>query len=356
LNEPAPTSDKLRLLGQTLADLERTCVALGLARFRAKQLCAALFLRRVQDFSLLSELSKADRALLSERCDLTRPTLVSVARSQDGTRKYRFAGHDGIAFEAVFIPAVSESGKTNTLCISSQTGCRLGCRFCFTAGFTEPRDLDAAQIIGQVLHVQDDVAKDDERVTNLVFMGMGEPLLNYDNVVSAARILQEPLGCGFSSRRVTISTAGVVPRLADLGRDLDTQLAISLNATTDAERDLLMPINKKWPLADLLAALRAYPLPNRRRITIEYVMVAGVNDALEDARRLPKLLSGLRVKVNLLPLNAHDRTELKPPSAETVERFAAELRRHGLNTIVRTPRGQDIEAACGQLGGLIMPR
>jgi 23S rRNA (adenine2503-C2)-methyltransferase len=182
-------------------------------------------------------------------------------------------------------------------------------------------------------------------------MGMGEPLLNYDSVVRAARILTDDTGLAFATRRITISTAGVVPRLRDLGRDLQTQLAISLNASSDAVRDQIMPINRKWPLGELLAALRHYPLPPRRRFTIEYVLLDGVNDRDEDARRLPELLRGLPVKVNLLPCNAHDRADYAAPPAERVERFQAILRRAGMNAMLRTARGREISAACGQLGG-----
>ncbi|HET6344677.1 MAG TPA: 23S rRNA (adenine(2503)-C(2))-methyltransferase RlmN, partial [Myxococcota bacterium] len=284
--------------------------------------------------------------------DITRPRIDDRQVSGDGTRKYRFVAADGTAFEAVYIPEVARGRKTNTLCISSQSGCAVGCKFCFTASLRRNRNLSAGEIVGQVLAVRDDVAPLGEaaRVTNIVFMGMGEPLLNYANVVHAARILLEPLGPGFSSRRVTISTSGIVPRIYDLGRDLPTQLAISLNATTDEVRTRIMPINKKWPLTELTAALRAYPLPPRRRITIEYVLLGGVNDSLEDARRLPRLLAGIPVKVNLLPLNVHERTELQAPTRNSVHRFQEELQRAGFNALVRTPRGQDIAAACGQLG------
>ena len=207
-------------------------------------------------------------------------------------------------------------------------------------------------MIGQLMAVRDDITADypDHRVTNIVFMGMGEPLLNYNHVVKAVRILVDPEGLGFSTRRVTVSTAGIVPRIHDLGRDVATQLAISLNATTDAVRNRVMPINKKWPLADLTAAMRAYPLPRRRRITVEYVLLKDINDSVDDARRLPKLLAGIPVKLNILPLNPHDRTEFETPPAERVAHFQEILRKAGMNARVRTPRGRDIAAACGQLG------
>jgi 23S rRNA (adenine2503-C2)-methyltransferase len=292
------------------------------------------------------------RQAFEDTFDISRPRIDDCQVSHDGTRKYRFLAADGTAFEAVYIPVVARGSKTNTLCISSQSGCAVGCKFCFTASLRRNRNLSAGEIVGQVLAVRDDVMPlgDDAKVTNIVFMGMGEPLLNYDNVVQASRILLDPQGADFSSRRITISTSGIVPRIYDLGRDLPTQLAISLNATTDAVRTRIMPINKKWPLAELTAALRAYPLAPRRRITVEYVLLGGINDTLEDARRLPALLDGIPVKLNLLPLNPHDRTEFSPPTAASVQRFQQELQRAGFNALIRTPRGQDIAAACGQLG------
>jgi 23S rRNA (adenine2503-C2)-methyltransferase len=338
------------LLGRTLEELESMAEEVGEPSFRARQLYEALYRHGAASFAEMTTLPKAWRAKLEQSYALVRPRLDLVQASPDGTRKYRFVAADGLAFEGVYIPEVAKERSTNTLCISSQTGCAVGCKFCFTASLKRNRNLAASEIIGQVVAVQADLLGLGERgrVTNVVFMGMGEPLLNFDNVVRAARLLIGPLG--FSSRRVTISTSGIVPHIDELGRTLPTQLAISLNATTDEVRTRLMPINKKWPLAKLIAALRAYPLPPRRRITIEYVLLKGVNDSLEDAKRLPRLLAGIPVKVNLLPLNAHERTELATPDPEQVLRFQEVLRRAGLNALVRTARGREIAAACGQLG------
>ncbi len=351
-----PPQGKPNLLGTTLEELTRFAVAAGEPRFRGEQIYAGLYHKRAQSFTGLSSLPKRLRGQLEDVFTLARPIIDTRQVSQDGTRKYRFVAADGLAFEAVYIPEVARGSKTNTLCISSQTGCAVGCKFCFTASLRRNRNLGAGEIVGQVLAVQDDVATLGEgaRVTNIVFMGMGEPLLNYKEVVRAARLLVDPTGLGFSTRRVTISTSGIVPRIYELGRDLPTQLAISLNATTDEVRTRIMPINKKWPLSELIAALRAYPLAPRRRITIEYVMLKEVNDSLDDARRLVKLLAGIPCKVNLLPLNAHDRTELQTPSAEQVRRFQAFLHEAGMNALLRTPRGRDISAACGQLGETVV--
>jgi 23S rRNA (adenine2503-C2)-methyltransferase len=347
------THGRRSLLGCTRGELEVLVAELGVPRFRAEQLYEGLYQRRLDSFAGLTSLPKGLRASLEDAFDLGRPRLDRLQVSCDGTRKYRFAASDGQAFEAVYIPEVAPGSRTNTLCISSQSGCALGCKFCFTASLRHHRDLTASEILGQVLAVDADVIGalgDEARLSNVVFMGMGEPLLNFDNVTRAAALLIDPAGLNFSNRRVTISTSGIVPRICELGRKLSTQLAVSLNATTDEVRTRIMPINKKWPLAALLEALHAYPLPPRRRITIEYVLLRDVNDSVADARRLPKLLAGIPVKVNLLPLNPHDRTEFAPPAPEQVERFQAELKRAGINTLKRTPRGQDIAAACGRLG------
>ncbi len=352
----APVSaspDRKQLLGASLAELEAIAAEHGEPRFRARQMYEAMYQRRVATFGGMTSLPKALREGLDADFSLCRPSIDRVEVSRDGTRKYRFLGSDQAAFEAVYIPEVAANSRTNTLCISSQTGCAVGCKFCFTASLRRARNLSAAELIGQVLAVDADVVGllgDEARVSNIVYMGMGEPLLNYDEVVRSAHRLLEPDGLDFASRRVTISTSGIVPRIHELGRVLETQLAISLNATTDEVRTSIMPINKKWPLAELIGALRDYPLLARRRITIEYVLLRGINDSIEDARRLPRLLAGIPVKVNLLPLNPHDRTPFLPPHPEQVDRFQAELRKAGINALKRTPRGQDIAAACGRLG------
>ncbi len=348
----SPPTGKPSLIGYTREELTEFIKNAGEKAFRADQLYNALFARRVRDLNTITTLSKSLRAELEAHFTADRPTIDQVEASDDGTRKYRFVGVDGLAFEAVYIPEVATGSRTNTLCVSSQTGCAVGCKFCFTASIRRNRNLAASEIVGQVLAVQDDVLalSEDAGVSNIVFMGMGEPLLNYEQVLRSCRILLDPKGMDFSSRRITISTSGIVPRIYDLGRDLPTQLAISLNATTNATRNEVMPINRKWPLEELIESLHAYPLPPRRKITIEYVMLKDVNDSLEDAHRLTKLLRTLPVKVNLLPLNEHDRTPYETPPWNRVERFQAVLRKAGMTAIHRRPRGQDISAACGQLG------
>ena len=349
---PASAHPVVPLLGLTREHIRAHMVRRDIPAFRADQVVGAVFARRVGSFDDIVQLPKAMRATLRDNFSLARPRVQLRRISSDGTRKYRFLTHDFRAIEAVYIPDVGRRRRTNTLCVSSQTGCSVGCRFCFTAQFTRHRSLGAHEIVGQVLAVADDVAElgVDGQITNVVFMGMGEPLLNFDQVVAAARVMMEAKGLDLSTRRVTVSTSGIVPRIVPLGEALPVQLAISLNATTDETRARIMPINKKWPIQDLLAAMRAYPLGPRRRITVEYVLLDGVNDTPEDAQRLPVLLQGIPVKVNLLPLNAHDHTPFRPPSPERVDAFKQALYQAGLNVSVRTPRGQDIEAACGQLG------
>lgn len=345
---PAP----LNALGLTPEALAAHVDVWGWPRFRARQIAHAVFHQRCSTWEAVTTLPKGLRTELEDRLSLQRPAIDAVQVSEDGTRKYRFVGTDGSIFEAVYIPEVARGARTNTLCISSQTGCAVGCKFCFTASLRRNRNLDAAELVGQVMAVQDDVTENvpEGRVTNIVYMGMGEPLLNYDAVVASARVLMHPQGPDFSSRRITISTSGIVPRMRQLGHAVPVQLAVSLNATTDETRTRIMPINKKWPLATLIDAMRNYPLPPRRRITVEYVLLGDINDTPEDARRLVKLMQGLAVKVNLLPLNPHDRTPFAPPPWRRVERFQQILRQAGLNALLRTPRGQDIAAACGQLG------
>ena len=284
----APQQARRNLLGLRPDEMPALVLGLGAPAFRGQQLAHWVYQRGVDALSAMDNLPRALRQRLAAECVLDRPRQDAVEVSADGTRKYRFVATDGTAFESVYIPEVARGRRTNTLCISSQSGCAVGCKFCFTASLRRNRNLSAAEIVGQVMAAQADVDQIDTpgRITNIVFMGMGEPLLNYDHVVQAARIMLDPQGLGFSSRRITISTSGIVPRLRTLGHDLPVQLAISLNASTDAVRTAIMPINKKWPLAELMASLHAYPLPPRRRITIEYVLLGGVNDQ-PGGRRAP---------------------------------------------------------------------
>lgn len=353
----SPEEGRPNLLGVPRPQLEHFVTAAGQKRFRATQVFEGLHSQRRTEFQSLTNLPLDLRTELANAFSLHRPIIHGVQHANDGTRKYQFRAHDHSIFEAVYIPEVARGSATNTLCVSSQTGCAVGCKFCFTASLRRNRNLSAAEVVGQVLAVRDDVLTLGESadVRNIVFMGMGEPLLNFENVTRAIQILMDPKGAAFPSRRITVSTSGIVPRIYDLGKIVPTQLAISLNATTDEIRSLVMPINKTWGLDKLIAALRAYPLAPRRQITVEYVLLNDVNDTDTDARRLIKLLEGIPSKVNLLPLNPHDRTRFSPPPWDRVLTFQRILKRAGINVLLRTPRGQEISAACGQLGESTTP-
>lgn len=267
-----------------------------------------------------------------------------VVRAGDRTRKLLFRLEDGAAIESVLIP----DPPRLTLCISSQAGCGMGCRFCATGHMGLRRHLGVNEIVGQVTAARSELDAN-ERVTNVVFMGMGEPLHNYAAVVAAIEILTSSWGCGFSTRRVTVSTVGLLPQLERLVAETSVNIAVSLTATTDRVRDRLMPVNRRYPLERLMEVCRSLPIPQRRRITFEYVMLAGVNDTTEDARRLVSLLRGIRAKVNLIPFNSFPGAGFEPSAEEVVRHFQDHLLRSGVNATVRAGRGREIQAACGQL-------
>ncbi|MBI4508992.1 MAG: 23S rRNA (adenine(2503)-C(2))-methyltransferase RlmN [Deltaproteobacteria bacterium] len=333
----------------THAELERfASETLGEPRFRADQLFQWIHAHGALDFGAMTNLSVALRERLAQVARLDTLVVDAVAESRDGTRKLRLLAHDGAAIESVLIP---DEDKL-TQCISSQVGCALDCRFCATAKLGFKRNLSPGEIVDQIYRARALLSEisPSRRVTNLVYMGMGEPLHNYENVVKSLRILNHDLGAKISLRRITVSTAGLVPAIEKLGtEDVRPNLAISLNATTDEVRGLVMPINKKWNIARLLQAVRAFPLERRRRITFEYVLLEGVNDSLEDAARLAQHLRGMPCKVNLIPWNPHPLSSYRRPTPLAVERFQNEVKRLGLPTYLRTPRGDDIDAACGQL-------
>ena len=338
---------KLPIRGLTLEHLEEQIGPLNLEPYRARQIFSWVHGRGLTDTAGMTNLSKEARARLALAFSLDVPTVDAVQRADDGTRKLRLRlPQDQALIETVLIPA---EGKV-TQCLSSQVGCGLGCRFCATASMGLSRSLTTDEIVSQVYAGQEQLTPE-ERISNLVFMGMGEPMNNLDSVLEAVQILCTDLGANFSPRRITISTAGLVPGIRDLGRRMpQVGLAISLNATTDEVRNRLMPINRRYPLKVLMEALRRYPLPRRRRITFEYVLIRDLNDTDADAKQIPVLLHGIKSKVNLIPYNpCPDDKELGPPTPERVETFAEGLRQHGLTTVVRRSRGAEIAAACGQL-------
>lgn len=337
---------KVDLKGMSLEETEAWVKALGLPLYRALQIRRWLFKARARSFDEMTTLSKSLRKSLAEKARINHLEELKQEASRDGTRKHLFQLRDGHLIETVLIP---ERGHF-TLCISSQAGCAMNCRFCLTGRQGLKRDLTAAEIVDQVVQVKRGLA-DPERLTNIVFMGMGEPLANYDEVVKAVGNITGEESMNFSHRTVTLSTCGLVPRIRDLGRDTKVNLAVSLNAADDETRSYLMPVNHVHPLQELISALKEFPLPNRRMITIEYILIRDRNDRDTDAANLISLLKGLRAKVNLIPLNPHPGLKMETPSEERVLRFQEILTRHHRTAIIRKSKGRDISAACGQLSG-----
>ncbi len=339
----------------TLPELEEAVTGLGLKKYRAGQVFEWIYRHRAADFDAMTSLGKADRELLKQHFYIPGLTVLKTELSSDGTRKYLFGLQDGHTIESVLIPDEDRS----TLCISSQVGCAQGCRFCLTGSGGFQRNLEAFEIADQVLFVDGMTADESiagvtsvpgRRITNIVLMGMGEPMANLDNVIKALGVITGEKGLVFSPRRVTVSTDGLIPGIDRLGRSgIKVNLAVSLNATTDEVRDRIMPVNKRYPIKELLAACRRFPLEPRRRITFEYVLLRGVNDSHEDALRLARLLRGIRCKVNLIPFNPFPGTELQRPDDASVRHFQQVLLDHHYTAPVRESRGRDISAACGQL-------
>jgi len=328
-----------------MEELKEFVKELGLEPYRAKQIAQWLYKKRVKSFDEMTNLSKKARELLSQKARIDVLKTVKVEESSDGTRKYLFELPDGNRIESVFIP----EKDWNTLCVSTQVGCPAGCKFCLTAkdGFT--RNLTAAEIVDQYIQVQRDVGEN-RRISNVVFMGMGEPLLNFDNVKKAVEIMTHKDMLDLSTRKVTVSTVGVVPGIDRMAKEMNkVKLAVSLHATTDEQREKIVPLNRKWPIGEIMKALRRYPANNNRRIMIEYVMLKGVNDSLEDARRLVKLIKGIPVKVNLIPFNPYPGAPFSPTPRDDIEKFQKVLWDHNIAAFIRDSRGQDISAACGML-------
>jgi 23S rRNA (adenine2503-C2)-methyltransferase len=347
------TDDRVDLRTLTLPKAEALFESWGEPPYRARQLLAWVHRRGARSVDEMTNLPKTLRARLADRGRLGSLETQKVEVAADGTRKYAFRTERGDVIESVFIPDASAPGR-HTLCISSQVGCAIDCKFCLTASLGLIRNLTAGEIVEQLTRVKEDLraAHGDAApaIGNVVMMGMGEPLANYVNLVEALRIMGSDLGHGMSYRRITVSTSGLAPRIPRLGHDVPVQLAVSLNATTDGVRNRIMPINEKYPIAELLDACRRFPLPPRRRITFEYVLLAGINDSDADARRLGRLLRPFRCKVNLIPFNEHPYVPFRRPSPDRVARFRELVTAARVAVYVRTPRGDDISAACGQLG------
>jgi 23S rRNA (adenine2503-C2)-methyltransferase len=352
---PPSVDAKPSLIGLDRAALKAALAAAGVApgsaNMRAGQVWNWLYVHGAPDFARMSNLAKDFRALLEERFTLARPEVVTAQVSQDGTRKWLLRTGPGIEFETVYIPEEDRG----TLCVSSQVGCTLTCKFCHTGTQKLVRNLTPAEILGQLFVARDALGdwpstRPDRKVTNIVMMGMGEPLYNFDNVKAALSVVTDGGALALSKRRVTLSTAGVVPMIPRAGHEIGSGLAISLHAVRDELRDVIVPINRKYPIAELLQACREYPgASNARRITFEYVMLKGVNDSLADARELVRLVKGIPAKINLIPFNAWPGAPYECADWSQIEKFAEIVNKAGYASPVRTPRGRDIMAACGQL-------
>ncbi len=333
----------LRNLG--LAELEDFVLALGLQKYRGRQLFHWVYGKAVDSLDVMSDLSKETRELLSGKAYISTLREVKKQLSSDGTEKFLFELEDSHRIESVLIP---EEDRL-TLCISTQVGCGMECAFCLTGKGGLARNLKSSEIVNQVLHVQKGLLEG-KAITNIVIMGMGEPLSNYNNVVKAIEILRHPLGPAIGARRITLSTAGLVPGIRKLGEsNLNVNLAISLNASTDEQRSQIMPVNKKYPLKKLIEACREFPLRKGRMLSFEYVLLDGVNDSPEDARRVSTLLKGIPCKINLIPFNEFPGAAYKRPTEKSVLRFQEILTNKNYSVFIRKPRGRDILAACGQL-------
>lgn len=350
-------TERTNLLGLDLQGLEAFFVELGEKPFRARQLLQWIHQYRVTDFAEMTNLSKALREKLQQVAEVRVPEVMQEHVSRDGTRKWIIKMDGGNAIEAVFIP----EGSRGTLCVSSQVGCALTCTFCSTGQQGFNRNLDAAEIVAQLWIANEALGKDPKGnrvVTNVVMMGMGEPLANYNNVVTAMNLMRDDFGYGISWRRLTLSTSGMVPMIDKLREDCHVSLAISLHAANDKLRDEIIPLNQKYPIAELLAACKRYVAGDqkRRHITVEYVMLDGINDTLEDARDLDRLLKDLPTKINLIPFNPFPGTDYQCSSRKQIERFKQYLIDKGQVVTVRKTRGDDIVAACGQLAGEVQDK
>jgi 23S rRNA (adenine2503-C2)-methyltransferase len=337
---------KTDLKGLGAQETEHWAMGHGLEAYRGRQIRHWLFKKLAKSFEEMTTLPKDLRDSLEKKACISHMERVETQESRDGTKKYLFKLEDDHLIESVLIPERDH----DTLCISSQAGCAMDCRFCLTAKQGLKRNLTASEIVDQVIHVKRSM-DDPDRLTNIVLMGMGEPLANYEAVKKAVINLMDDGGLNFSRRKITLSTCGLVPQMERWGREMNIKLAVSLNAADDDTRSLLMPINSKYPLKSLLGACKALPLPKGERITFEYILIREINDRDEDARNLVELLKGIRAKINLIPLNPHQGTSLSPPSMGRIRQFQDILLKRYYTVIIRKSRGSDILAACGQLSG-----
>ncbi len=331
----------------SLPELEDFLASLGMKKYRANQVYQWLYQKGAASFDEMTNLSKEERRILNEKAYISNLILVKRQTASDKTEKYLFGLEDENRIESVLIPDEDRL----TLCISTQAGCAMGCRFCLTGKGGLKRNLEAYEIVDQVIAVKR-LLSGGKRITNLVLMGMGEPLANYDNTIPALKMLLDEKALNFSSRKITLSTAGLIPQIDKLGKEgIKVNLAISLNAVTDDVRNKIMPINKKYPIKELIACCKRFPLPKRRRITFEYVMIKGLNDSIEDAKRVSNILKNIKCKINLIPFNSFEGSDYETPDYKNVEEFQNLLISRHYTVIIRKSKGADIYAACGQLRG-----
>jgi 23S rRNA (adenine2503-C2)-methyltransferase len=348
------SENRKNLIGLSREELKAEMALLGEKAFRVKQLWHWIYDRGARDFSEMSSLSRVLQARLAEHYSIARPSIIRDQQSADGTRKWLLGFPDGQEAETVYIPDLDDD--RGAVCVSTQIGCAMACRFCHTGTQKMVRNLSAGEIVGQFLIVRDAYGEwptpnDGGRlVSNVVIMGMGEPLHNFDQVATAVRILMDNEGIAISRRRITLSTAGVVPEIFRCGEELAINLAVSLHAVRDEVRNEIMPINRKYPIAALMEAVRNYPgLSNARRVTFEYILLKGINDSEADARELLRLVKGLPAKVNLIPFNPWPGSAYEPSTPAATKRFSDIIQDGGISAAIRRPRGSDILAACGQL-------
>lgn len=339
---------KTHLKDLTLPELETFISGLGKERYRARQIMRWLYQQGAQDFSAMTNLAREVREYLSSIATIKDPEVVGVKTAHDGTKKLLFLLEDGLYVEGVLIP-----GRNHwTACLSTQVGCRMGCRFCLTGARGFSRNLRAGEIVGQLLAMREKT-EEGRQVRNVVLMGMGEPLDNYEETIKAIKNLSDDHGLGLSTRRITVSTCGLVPEIMRLGEEVCVNLAVSLNAPDDRLRNEIMPINRRYPIAELMKACRNYPMPGRRMITFEYILMAGLNDSPKQAQELARLLKGIRCKLNLIAFNEYPGSPYRTPSRENIRQFQQILLNHHYTAILRASHGAEILAACGQLSGSV---
>lgn len=322
--------------------------SLGMEPFRFYQVMKWIYKKRVEDFYLMTDLPKEERALIKENAYISSLKIHSHLISKDGTEKFSFQLKDGFIVESVFIP----SERRNTVCISTQVGCRMGCAFCYTGKMGLLRNLSVSEIVNQILCIMD--SKRDIRIHNIVIMGMGEPLDNFENLMRALKIITHQSGLSFSPRRITVSTCGIIPKIPELIKEIPVNLAISINAADDAKRNMIMPVNRKYPIAEIIKLCKSLPIERRRRVTFEYVLLGDFNDSESDAVRFGRLLQGIRAKINLIVFNGYPGAPFIEPNEERIRRFQEVLLRMGYTVTLRESRGRDICAACGQLSTHMM--